>query len=345
MTDRRRRRAYPARALGAVLVGNNSPPLIVTILLLLTLATILLPSVARAEGPSKTIVVLAQGRSGSSFLSSWFGSHPKVTYFLEPCSLVYLKEVNRDKTGTSCAAVMKQLLSCDFSSVDPKRNQKPYIPDQAVGFKGWGHQSDNDVTACKANEATAVKELRVGMAWAEKNIDFPKVVLLLRDPRAVLNSRVKGWPEPSVGQGDYSANPLGWDGRRGFPYKQSLKSLCLEHLKLRERAAKEPADRLLTVEYTDVLRDSKGLLKRVMDFAGLEIVPEVAAHVEKSTNGSCEFPDAPFSLCRSKVPLKDDKWKKELPEAKLKELLAVPECQKLISDYYPDDEPSQNDEL
>ena len=34
-------------------------------------------------------LLLAQGRSGSSFLGSWFQATPKFLYFVEPCALPY----------------------------------------------------------------------------------------------------------------------------------------------------------------------------------------------------------------------------------------------------------------
>jgi hypothetical protein len=292
------------------------------------------------------IVVLAQGRSGSSFVSWWFGAHPNVTYFLEPCSVTYINGVYRDKTGTGCASIVHQLARCDFSAVALDRNISQFVPDVAKGFKGWGHQrGEDDLLNCKHRTATATKELRMGVAWAENKASFEKVIVLLRDPRAVVNSRQKEWPQRNKKRNDWQAEPTGWDGKRGFPYDQSLKSLCLEQTKLRERARTSPKSEVMLVEYVEVLRDPKDLLTRVMEFVGLELVPEVSAFVEKNTKGNCEHADLPFSVCRSALPRKDDKWKKTLPQNQLDELMATPECAAVIQQYYSSEDVQEKEEL
>ena len=226
------------------------------------------------------------------------------------------------------------MFQCDFKNVAPKRDQSRFIPSTAKGFKGWGHQRDDDFAACKNKKAVVVKELRLGQAWAQYLLNFDKVVILLRDPRAVRNSRAKDWPAPQNTQRDWNPNPPGWNGSKGFPYAQSLRSLCHEHLGLRRRAANESSDKVFLIEYTQVLEDPKNVLKNLMNFAGLDLVPEVLDHVEKNVNGSCEFPDEPFSVCRSQPPKRDDKWKSQLPSALLEEVLEVPECRQIINTYY-----------
>lgn len=284
----------------------------------------------------RSLAVLAQGRSGSSFLSAWFNAHPNVTYFLEPCSQVYQKGVARDRTGVSCHNSVKGLLQCDFSSAELTRDQSIYIPESAKGFIGWGHQKGlEDVAECRRRTMTVVKELRFGVAWADRQIEFEKTLVLLRDPRAVIASRKSGWPERTKTLNDWEANPLGWDGKRGFPYSQSLKSLCIEHIKLRDRAkADEGKGNVLLVEYSEVLEDPKHLLERVMKFAGLPLVQEVLDFVEKRTKGDCDFPDEPFSTCRSSIPEKDIKWQNTLSKVDLEEMMASPECAKVINTYY-----------
>jgi len=277
----------------------------------------------------------------------WFGSHPQVTYFLEPCSLVYLEGIRRDKTGKSCAAAAEKLSRCEFSHVALHRNHKDFIPDSAPGFKGWGHQNGpKDVQMCSSREAVVVKELRLGMAFAKGEASFPKAIVLFRDPRAIVNSRSKGWPARRTIPDDCSANPLGWDGERGFPYQQSLKSLCAEHLALREKVENDKSGNLVKVEYREVLDDAESLLRKLMAFTEIELVPEVLEFVKKNTNGTCDFPNEQFSVCRSKIPKKDDKWKKELGKEHLEEIQNTPECVKVIETYYKeDDEYNQTDEL
>ena len=299
------------------------------------------------------VVVVAQGRSGSSFLSSWFNAHPRAFYQLEPCGMVYQKRIDMgDLTGARCAQLIRRLQRCDFSMVAQDRDQQPLIPEKAAGFTGWGHKKD--LALCEPADVVVTKELRVGMLWATtwaseadgdresavsasaKHWDpDTKFVVLVRDPRAVLSSRQEGWPEParSGTPEDASPNPRPWNGRSGFPYDQSLRSLCVEHAALRAHAASHARSTLL-VEYEEVLPSPLDLAERVLGFAGLDLAPEVMQHVQNNTRGECEHEGQPFSLCRKLEQRVDDKWVSVLRKDKLDALLAIDECVDLIERFY-----------
>ena len=63
-----------------------------------------------------------QGRSGSTFLSTFFKSNPEdVLYLIEPCATPYIfPDSHSDYTGEKCLSVMREVLECDFSSVHPE---------------------------------------------------------------------------------------------------------------------------------------------------------------------------------------------------------------------------------
>lgn len=320
---------------------------------MLFLALLLLLLVAlhgqTAQG-ADNILILAQGRSGSTFLSSWFGSLPNVTYFIEPCSLVYGDNTTRDRTGEDCARFIKELFACDFSRANVARNQSAFIPEVArKAFKGWGHQGNSsDVLECETKRAHVTKELRMGMVWAKRLIDFDRVIVLFRDPRAIMNSRQTDWPKPakSFTKQDDSVNPHGWNGKTGFPYSQSLRSLCIEHLALRKRVEEDGEGKVLAIEYSQVLADSLAVSKLAMEFTHLqEFAPVVEEHVTRNLNGDCVDPDSPFSVCRTKVPKLDTKWRKTLSIDTLNQLSDIPECEQVLSTYYSSSKPRSNQEL
>lgn len=295
---------------------------------------------AHAAEQDDNILILAQGRSGSTFLSSWFGSLPNVNYYIEPCSMVYAYNVRKDRTGLDCAEFIKELFACDFSRANVERDQSKFIPEKArKAFKGWGHQGDTtDVSQCKQRRAHVTKELRMGMVWANHTVEFDRVIVLFRDPRAIMNSRQADWPKPmrSYTKQDDHINPHGWNGQTGFPYTQSIRSLCIEHLALRKRVTEDNKNnRIMVIEYSDVLKNSLALSRQAMEFTGLqEFFPTVEAHVKRNLNGDCIDPDTPFSVCRSKVPTTDDKWKKTLSLDTLEVINQVEECVEVIATYY-----------
>jgi len=160
-----------------------------------------------------------------------------------------------------------------------------------------------------------------------------KIIVLLRDTRAIYSSRTLGWPAPTK-RNDTMANPPGWNGASGFPYDQSLKSLCMEHIIMQKRA-EESTEQTLLVEYEQVLRDPHGLAKRVFSHIGVPSVPQkVVDHIDKNIKGNCEHLDAPFSVCRKLDPnAVDNKWKTKLDAKALNDLLKVEECKTVVKKY------------
>ena len=127
MTKRRRRKRRTKRARRRI--DRISQNLTIPYKMLLLFLLVLLLGISSSSSFGE-IVILAQGRSGSSFLSSWFGAHPNVTFFLEPCCMVYLNTRSaHDLVGDRCDRLLKQLFKCDFRSVALERDQSRYIPE------------------------------------------------------------------------------------------------------------------------------------------------------------------------------------------------------------------------
>ena len=107
---------------------------------------------------------MTPGRSGSSFVSSWFakglGSN-KTLYILEACSASFhqlpkqQKEMS-DISGTLCAGLVDELLTCNFARVS-LRKQKSTL--DAFNFP-WGNVSS--VEGCGSDgRLVFIKEIRL----------------------------------------------------------------------------------------------------------------------------------------------------------------------------------------
>lgn len=243
------------------------------------------------------------------------------------------------------------MLNCDFRGVDVNRDQKPYIPSNVRGFKGWGHQSKERMQTCKEQALIALKEIRMGTAFAHHvghaslffgkvRDDNLKVLVLVRDPRAVFSSRISDWPVPeaSGSANDFALNPRGYipGAKTGFPYYQSLRSLCFEHLSLRKKASSNDPS-IMLVRYEEMLRNPMQLLVRIFNFLEMPLANEVVEHVRKNMNGDCEHVDSAFSVCR-KMEIDesrlDDKWRTKLSQESLQQLLDIAECREVIENFY-----------
>jgi hypothetical protein len=87
------------------------------------------------------MLILSQGRSGGSFLGSWFQSSPKFLYLHEPCAVPYTGAATA-VTGKACVAIVNELYNCEFSSVYPGETARQVkVHDE---FEGWGNRSSVD---------------------------------------------------------------------------------------------------------------------------------------------------------------------------------------------------------
>jgi hypothetical protein len=92
------------------------------------------------------VLLLAQGRSGSTWVASWLESHPDALFFLEPCSNAYqtltaTESPRKDVIGEDCAVLHRQLFQCDFTNVQLDAGSRG-APTE--GSQHWGNTSAVD---------------------------------------------------------------------------------------------------------------------------------------------------------------------------------------------------------
>lgn len=128
-----------------------------------------------------------------------------------------------------------QLFNCDLSAC---RSDLSFLT-KPKSSTHWGNTSD---TAGCEHRVRVIKEIRVGSAvqsdGALREL-YPqaKVVVLVRDPRAILASRKKSWPswsrvlQPVVvegGEDEHVESAFDPATQVGYPYSQHAASLCQE---------------------------------------------------------------------------------------------------------------------
>jgi len=257
------------------------------------------------------VVLITPGRSGSSFLASWLAEALKATtlYFLEPCSISFHRHpgyATSDLTGTECAVLLGEIMSCNFTRVKLDQQVSTQTMD-AFNFP-WGNTTS--AADCGADgRQLFIKETRLGTpvlqrmltseGWSHGSM-VPRVVAIDRDPRAILASRKASWASwahaigssinrrlaPEISSAleawvkeaseEVESTPFDPSLQRGHPYSQSPHSLCTEMLLTRQLvkarsalSATSPAGvPVLLVAYDDVLQRPHATANEVLRFVG-----------------------------------------------------------------------------
>ena len=167
----------------------------------------------------KNLIIVSPGRGGSSFLGSFFYNNPHVMYWYEPLrSIVSLvsKEKEPMKYKETSIKVINAFLQCNFGNIsgttlsaffrrmlhknNKTKNREP--PANTISSMHTPQFSKTLLSkACNNYSHTVMKILSLRVPYKtiealkdlfqQKNQYDVKLVHLIRDPRAVINSRVK----------------------------------------------------------------------------------------------------------------------------------------------------------
>ena len=166
----------------------------------------------------KNLIILSLGRGGSSFLGSFFDKNPRVMYCYEPLYSVAHKvfKVNLVPAGKeppkkyreACIKVLNSFFQCDFSNLNHatlsafSNSEWHRSMSTALSKQHLPKLSNTSLSkACQTYNHTVIKILSGRLPnktiqnlkyffQQQKQYDV-KLVHLVRDPRAVVNSRVK----------------------------------------------------------------------------------------------------------------------------------------------------------
>lgn len=248
------------------------------------------------------IMILATGRSGSSFLGSVFAAHPSSLYFIEPCQSSNTM-AGPSLKHLSCQGLLAKVIACDFKGLrlSPAKDYSKVWP----GWTGWGNMSS--VERC-AEQRVVVKEILIDQ-FEPTTWPGAKLIVLVRDPRAVALSRKGAWF---------------WKHN-----DHRTKAMCEQLLNLVHAADRSGPEQALLVRYEDFAADPVAVTQQLFEFVGLSFDSTVATHIHSKTTGDCEHTGTTFSVCRDARAHKVHQWKEKLP---LEEIRFVEEqCREYMS--------------
>ncbi|CAH1793035.1 unnamed protein product [Owenia fusiformis] len=137
------------------------------------------------------IIIFTNRRSGSSFIGKLFSEHPDVFYMFEPLKpLEFMSEKNiMEDIGYNYT---NDIIKCKFSSLYNHSIHHPKQPwKMSKIFPGYNNMNDI-LNTCKEKPIVVGKIIRIHDL--EKLIkavaNDVQILLLLRDPRGILNSRI-----------------------------------------------------------------------------------------------------------------------------------------------------------
>ena len=249
----------------------------------------------------KNLIILSPGRGGSSFLGSLFDRNPHVMYFFEPLYAVSEKmfkvnltlgEKEPENYKETSIKVMDSFFQCDFShfnhstlawfSSDFHLNRS-----KALSRKYLPHISNTLLSkACNSYNHTVLKILSSRLPnktvqtlkelFEQQNQYDVKVVHLVRDPRAVVFSRV---------------NLPGWMGGHLDPsFHKSVQDLCDPILRNIRLGLLYPPpwlkNRFKVIRYEDLALNSLNVAHELYNFAEFDwsaSVDEFISVLEKNT--------------------------------------------------------------
>lgn len=192
------------------------------------------------------VLILTQARSGSTFLLSLMTAGDNIAQFGEP-----LAKFQHQDSVAKVKSRVTGLLGCD-----------------AEGVKTWNERHSHiQVMNCGDSEGLVMKTIRLRYwqveSWiAQSDI---KVIHLLRDPRAIISSRVaKDWKNTKENDPEHICRQMEDDMR--------LSNIL-------------PPDRYLMIKYEELVKDPASRLQMLYDFAGLRMTAKAYEFLYETTHG------------------------------------------------------------
>ncbi|KAM9311168.1 carbohydrate sulfotransferase 1-like [Gastrophryne carolinensis] len=273
----------------------------------------------------KHILVLASARSGSSFLGQLFNQNSDIFYLYEPLYHVQYMFTNSKGQPTidrrsllgAYRDLLHNLYDCDFYLLE---NYIKPTPKDHVTFSLFRHGASNVLCsppvceqkerveeshcakncrkinltlaseACRTYKYKAIKTIRIPeINHLRTLVEDPrlnlKIVHLVRDPRAVLASRMTTFVD------QYRPYQI-WNSSGRKPLKIDLNAImntCMDYSNSIKTALGRPSwlkGRYMLVRYEDIAKDPLKKAIEIYNFVGLEWKDNLTAWIEENTNAS-----------------------------------------------------------
>ena len=266
-----------------------------------------------------SILLISTWRSGSTFLAQLLQSHPGVFEHYEPFNYLGVRQIRSGKEAFQSQQMLHRLLDCKYSGLGPYLNHtKANLREmQSYNKRVWKacNEGPNLLScadskflseACKMFPIQLVKSVRLRLNLTQLLLNDHKlkvkVIFLVRDPRAIMNSRYTSvkWCPTS-------------------PDCSSPEALCQDlegDLKVAAAFEKLYPNRFLKIQYDDLFTNIDKNVQNIMDYLGLEYTKNMRDFVSENTMKNKE---KPWSKQRKSID-RVSMWKKQLP---LEEIHAV----------------------
>ncbi|XP_041055602.1 carbohydrate sulfotransferase 7 [Carcharodon carcharias] len=305
----------------------------------------------------------ATWRTGSSFAGELFNQHPAVFYLYEPMWLMWQALYPGDAESLQGAVrdMLRSLFRCDFSVLRLYSAAAPLTTRTVFGWRNnkvicsaplcsayskervelvEGGVCEKQCAArdiqelereCRRYDVMVIKDVRV----LDAGVLFPlmqdpalnlKVVQLVRDPRAVHNSRMKSKQSLVKESIQVLRSKSRSDRDKGFWISnraqradtyvaKALEVICEAWTKDQVLVRRSPAwlrSRYLTIRYEDLVLEPLGGLRTLYDFANLTVTPATENYVLNMTRGAGYSSDKPFLISSRDAKEAVSAWKTRL---------------------------------
>ncbi|XP_017572745.1 carbohydrate sulfotransferase 6 [Pygocentrus nattereri] len=305
------------------------------------------------------VLLLSSWRSGSSFLGQVFSQHPSVFYLMEPAWHVWTVLRRPGARGLRMAVrdLVRSVFHCDLSVMDAymppnynvsqvfmwshsralcsppacpltPRDQISEEPKCKLHCDTMGLQRAEE--ACHSYSHVVLKEVRffelesLYPLLRDPSLDL-RIIHLVRDPRAVMNSRdqaIKALVQDSALVLEQEGN-MPPDGQL-----RVMQEICRSHVRIHETGNLKPPDflrgRYRLVRYEDLVRDPLTAIKNIYDFVGLEMTENLEMWIYRITHGTGKGTrkDA-FKITSRNAEDVSLAWRTSLPYTKVKQIQEV----------------------
>ena len=304
----------------------------------------------------QNILIISDFASGSSYLGEILNQNPQVFYLYEPLkSLEYYRE-NRPESvyDEMVTHLLNGIFHCNFMELTYYTNflsfqysslrhrlasralsSPPLCPDNIniphYSIRKCAPLRPQATSAfCRLHKHTVVKTIRVNsihklsyLVDSIRPVDYSlKVVHLVRDPRAVLNTKVldssnENWTVKSV--------------------REHAQSLCRDMLRNVKYAVSAPSwlqGRYTLLRYEDLATNPHQIAEQLYKFIGVNIAPEVRLWIDRTLQKGFASPSVnsiyrEFSYSMQNLPDSVQKWRKQMPYSIVR--LVETECYEVMN--------------
>ncbi|XP_072278222.1 carbohydrate sulfotransferase 6-like [Pyxicephalus adspersus] len=271
------------------------------------------------------LLIISSWRSGSSFTGQLFSQHPDVFYMMEPAWHVWAQiDGNIDVLHMAVRDLLRSVFHCDMSVYDaymPEQKNKSHLfqwetsralcsPPACYSFERSDiipqlsckvlcakYPFDTIQKACKTYNHIVVKEVRI----FDYKVLYPllqdpslnlRILHLVRDPRAIFQSRMK---VTSALSRDNNIILKGIKGdKQDIPYK-AIERICKSQTQIYETASfgihVKLHKRYMMVRYEDIVQDPLGKVREMYEFAKLRFTPKLEDWIHDMTHGKGNGPN------------------------------------------------------